>query len=277
MIRRLQTADLADALKLTQAENWSHRFEDWQFHQQLGRGWTVCDDEGALLGTALWWEYGAHFGTVGLVVVDRRQQGKGIGRRLMETIIEDAGSRTLHLVATQAGLKLYRQCGFEHVGTIEQRQGVSNPHTAVAAPVGTNLRVVTSDDAAVLCNLDTNALGAPRDRIIHAVLAAGTGVLATRDGQPSGFALMRPSGRGSVIGPIVAPDQSLAIALLSFMLQRGEGFARVDLPDDAQDVAQWLDSVGLVCVDRVTAMERGERPSPRGPARTFGLVSQALS
>jgi hypothetical protein len=88
---------------------------------------------------------------------------------------------------------------------------------------------------------------------------------------------MRLAGRGRVIGPIVAPDQAHAIALISFMLQRADGFARVDLPGDAQDIAQWLDSVGLVRVDRVTTMERGEPPSAGGPARTFGLVSQALS
>jgi GNAT superfamily N-acetyltransferase len=277
MIRRLLSADLADALMLTQAENWSHRLEDWQFHHQLGRGWAACDDQGALAGTAIWWAYGERFGTIGLVVVDRRQQGRGIGRRLMETIIEDAGSRTLHLIATRAGLKLYRQCGFEEIGTIEQRQGVPVSHTEVAPPAGTSLRPVTSDDTTVLSDLDTNALGAPRDHVIRAVLAAGTGVLATQGGQPTGFALMRAAGRGLVIGPVVAPGQALAIALISFLLRRNEGFARVDLPGDAHDVAQWLDDIGLVCVDQVTTMERGEPPSPRGPARTFGLVSQALS
>ena len=73
MIRRLLSADLDHALQLTQAENWSHRAEDWQFHHQLGRGWAACDEDGMLTGTALWWAYGERFGTVGLVVVDRRR------------------------------------------------------------------------------------------------------------------------------------------------------------------------------------------------------------
>ena len=276
MIRRLQAADLGEALTLTQAENWSHRGEDWQFHHQLGRGWVECGDDGALLGTASWWAYGERFGTVGLVVVDRRQQGKGIGRRLMETVIEDAGARTLRLIATQAGLKLYRQCGFEEIGAIEQRQGVPKSHSQVAVQ-DANLRMVTSDDAAVLCQLDATAIAAPRDQVIRAVLATGTGVIATRGGRPAGFALIRESGRGRVIGPIVAPDPTLAIALISWLLQRCDGLARIDLPGEAHEVAQWLDRVGLVCVDRVTAMQRGDPPAQPGSARTFGLVSQALS
>ena len=70
-IRRMQASDLPAALKLTQAENWSHRLEDWEFHYRLGRGWVACDEEGKLVGTILWWPYGKEFGTVGLVVVDR--------------------------------------------------------------------------------------------------------------------------------------------------------------------------------------------------------------
>jgi GNAT superfamily N-acetyltransferase len=277
MLRRLQPDDLASALKLTQAENWSHRLEDWQFHFQLGRGWAASDDGGALIGTALWWAYGEAFGTAGLVVVDRRQQGKGIGRRLMEAVIDDAGQRTLQLVATQAGLKLYRQCGFEEIGTIEQRQGVPVDRAAVAAPEGAVLREVTANDAESLCKLDAEALGAQRRHVISAVLAAGRGVLALQDERPIGFALMRPSGRGTVIGPVVANGQELATALISSLLQRSQGFTRVDLPGDAGEVARWLERAGLVCVDRVTTMVRGPRPLARGGARTFGLVSQALS
>src|SRR4029453_14726794 len=100
-------------LRLTQAEQWSHRLEDWQFHHRLGRGWAVCDDgDGGLPGPASWWAYGEQFGSVGLVLVDRQQQGKGLGRRLMNLIIDEAGSRALQLVATQGGLELYHACGF---------------------------------------------------------------------------------------------------------------------------------------------------------------------
>src|SRR6185437_9201170 len=83
ILRRLQAADLAAALKLTQAERWSHRMEDWEFHYRLGLGWAACDSTGKLLGTASWWAYGDAFATVGLVLVDQSCQGRGIGRKLM--------------------------------------------------------------------------------------------------------------------------------------------------------------------------------------------------
>ena len=277
MIRRLQPDDLPAALKLTQAEQWSHRLEDWEFNYRLGRGWVVCDEEGgALLGTASWWAYGEAFGSVGLVVVDRQQQGKGIGRRLMNLIIDEAGSRALQLVATKAGLKLYQQCGFREVGGIEQRQGVAAPQSSALAPSAVTLRAVVPSDLAALCDLDSAAFGAARHEVIGAAAAAGAGVVAEHGGRPTGFALVRQSGRGAHIGPIIAPDETLAIALIQHLLRSSSGFTRVDTPSDARRLATWLEAAGLVRVDEVTVMVRGTRPESQSGARTFGLVSQAL-
>ena len=80
ILRRLQVSDLADCLRLTQVERWSHRMEDWEFAHRLGLGWAACNAEGKLLGTASWWAYGERFATVGLVLVDQNYQGHGIGR-----------------------------------------------------------------------------------------------------------------------------------------------------------------------------------------------------
>jgi GNAT superfamily N-acetyltransferase len=277
MIRRLQPDDLPAALKLTQAEQWSHRLEDWQFHHRLGRGWAVCDEEdGALLGAASWWAYGDDFGSVGLVLVERGQQGKGIGRRLMNLIIEEAGSRSLQLVATKAGLKLYHQCGFREVGGIEQRQGVPAPLSSAPTPSGVTVRKTAPSDLAALCDLDAAALGAERPDVIAAVAAAGAGVAAERDGRLTGFAAIRQSGRGALIGPVVAPDEMLAIALIQRLLRDSPGFTRVDTPSEATQLAAWLEGAGLVRVDEVTVMVRGARPESHSGMRTFGLVSQAL-
>lgn len=271
----MQPGDLPGGLKLSQAVQWSHRLEDWQFHYRLGRGWVVSDDDGAMLGTATWWSYGEHHGSVGLVLVDGSQQGKGIGRRLMDTIIDDAGSRSLQLVATQAGLKLYKQCGFREVGLIEQRQGT------LASPVqspssSAELREATADDLQALRALDTAAFGAPRHELIQHLLTIGSGFIATLGGHPAGFVIKRQAGRGTLIGPVVANSDSLAIALVAKALSSSTGFVRIDIPSSAEQLARWLDTVGLVKVDTVTAMCRGDAPRSNTGARTYALVSQAF-
>jgi GNAT superfamily N-acetyltransferase len=277
-IRRLETRDLDAALRFSQAERWSHRLEDWQFHYRLGRGWVACDPDDQVLGTASWWAYGEQFATVGLVLVDQAHQGQGIGRQLLNVVMSDAGPRVLQLVATKAGLKLYQRCGFRERHGIGQHQGTATHVPAVAPPPDTVLRVVSRDDLEALCDLDAAALGANRREVVSAVFNAGggIGVLAHRKGRTAGFALARQSGRGTVIGPIVAEDEALAIALLAHQLNTTDGFARVDIPKDAVQLGGWLEAAGLVCVDTVTTMVRGDVREERPEARVFGLVSQAL-
>jgi GNAT superfamily N-acetyltransferase len=276
-IRRMQLRDLEAALKLTQAQRWPHRLEDWEFHFRLGRGCVACDDNDRPIGTALWWAYGNEFGTVGLVVVEPSQQGKGIGRQLMNTVMADAGARALQLLATQAGLKLYQQCGFRECGSIGQHQGVPAAIGAVALPPNTLVRPVSREDLASLCELDAAAFGSPRRWLIHAVFEVGRGIVAETGGRLAGFAMMRSSGRGTVIGPVIANDQALAIALIAQMLRETAGFVRLDIPAQAAELDRWLEGVGLACIDRVVTMVRGTAPEQRGDARVFCLVSHALS
>jgi GNAT superfamily N-acetyltransferase len=276
-LRRMRTEDLAEGLRLTQAESWAYRIEDWEFHFRLGRGWVACDAHGRVLGTAIWWPYGEWLATVGLVVVGRDQQGKGIGRKLMEAVMSDAGSRTLQLVATQAGMKLYLQCGFRERAGIIQQQGV-----AVAVPLPddarrTSLREITGDDLETICPWDAAAFGTDRHRVLATVLATGEGFLAERDGRLAGYALARPAGRGTTIGPVVAEDETLAIELVARALEEAGGFCRLDVPEDAARLSAWLETAGLAPVARAAVMTRGVPMHPRGGARVYGLVSQALT
>jgi len=275
-LRRLEVRDLDAALRLSQAERWSHRAEDWEFHYRLGRGWAACDADGNVLGTASWWAYGDRFGTVGLVLVHRTHQGQGIGRQLMNIVMNDAGSRGLQLVATKAGLTLYQRCGFREQHSIGQHQGIATQIPAFAVSPDIVLRAVSPADLAALCALDATVFGAGRPQVISAVFDAGGGVLAHRNGQLVGFALARQSGRGALIGPVVADGEPLAIALIAHLLKTTGEFTRVDIPTAAVQLAQWLEATGLVCVDRVTTMVRGDAPEERAAGRVFGLVSQAL-
>jgi hypothetical protein len=142
----------------------------------------------------------------------------------------------------------------------------------------TLLRTVSLADPEAICDLDAAAFGADRRQLVSAVLNAGSGVgvIAHRNGHLAGFALERQSGRGTTIGPIVAEDEALAIALIAHQLNTNGSFTRVDVPADATQLADWLETAGLGCVDHVTAMVRGNVREERAQARVFGLVSQAL-
>lgn len=281
MLRPLTEADLPAAFALTQRIGWSHQLHDWTLHWRLGRGIALCDAAGNLIGTILCWAYGDNYGTIGLVVVDPDQQGRGHGRRLMNAILELTGTRTLGLVATEAGIRLYEQSGFVRTGPIEQWQGLvvhdTTANAAVAAPPGITLRPMGASDLRAAIEVDARAIGAPRDALLQALWQSSRrGWVAERAGVVVGCALVRAAGHGQTIGPLIAPDEPVAVALAMRALADLAGIARLDIPADATVLAPGLARHGLRCVDRVTQMRRGPAPPADGTVRCFGLVSQAL-
>lgn len=278
-IREMTRADLSQAHQLSIGVAWPHRPEDWRLVFGLGHGYIACDTIGRALGSAMWWPFGENLATVGMVITAPRLQAQGSGRRLMERIFEDTGARDLRLNSTKAGYRLYRALGFEPVGRVFQHQGRAKGAGEAEPPIpaGLLLRDAQASDLPALARLDHQAYGADRARAIAALLAVSLGTVAERDGVPVGFALCRPFGRGHVVGPIVAEDDAMAIALTLPHITAHDGdFLRVDTAQEQSLFGGFLEARGLTIFDTVTPMTRGAVHGPHGAARTFGLVNQAL-
>ena len=270
----LQAADLAGARALSSALGWPYRQADWAFAHGLGRGFALKHD-GALIGTAMGWNHGPHFATVGMIIVDGAYRGQGLGGRLVDALLVQAGDRAVILNATPDGLDIYRRRGFAGFGTTCQHQG----QLAGLPPRDPALRIehAAQADWPQLIALDQRAAGMPRDRLLGALAGCGTAsVLRGGDGQPLGYALCRAFGRGYVIGPVVAPDVAAARALISEAMAGLDGsFVRIDTSAQS-GLCDWLEECGLVQVDRVEAMVRGNLPPASPDARIFALCSQSL-
>lgn len=130
-LRAMTAADADFGWSLTQQTNWPHRLQDWQDALLLGDG-LLAEENGQPLGTAVCWRWGDRWATIGLVVVDEQQQGRGIGRRLMEGLLAGLEGYQVRLHATAAGQGLYTRLGFTPVGEIHQYQCPQLP--AIAAP-----------------------------------------------------------------------------------------------------------------------------------------------
>ncbi len=275
-IRPMAEADLDQLHQLSIGVGWPHRPEDWRLVIGLGHGVVGCDTIGRVLGSAMWWPFGESFATVGMVITSPRLQAQGAGRELMDMIFAQSGARDLRLNSTKAGYRLYRSLGFEPDGRVFQHQGKALPPPA---PVGAlpGLRPVVRSDLDALACLDASAYGADRHQAIAALLSTSVGTLVERDGAAVGFALCRPFGRGHVVGPIVAEDDAMAIALLAPHVEAHQGeFLRVDTAQEQGAFGAFLESCGLTIFDTVTPMIRGRSHGPSGAARIFGLVNQAL-
>jgi len=270
--------DVAAAYALSSQINWPHRVDDWRFVAQAGEGF-IAEDESGVVGTALCWKFGRDHASLGMVIVSPERQGRGIGRKLMELLLEALGGRTTLLHATVAGKPLYEKLGFREIGTTNQHQGAAFQPPLVSLPPGERLRPLGSNDTQQLVALASRASGLDRSALLPSLLELSDGIALDRDGELLGFALFRRFGRGYAIGPVVAhdsEDSSRAKALISHWLARNEGvFVRIDTPGDS-GISEWLDGLGLVRVDTVAKMARNGSLRDDRSVRQFAIINQAV-
>lgn len=271
----MRADDLPAAAELSRAVGWPHRTEDWQFVFSLGQGVSAWSGE-RLVGTAMWWSWPGAQSRIGMVIVDPAIQRSGIGRALMEAITRQITTPSLVLNATQAGETLYRQMGFQPVGTIVQHQGASFETPLVQLGPGRRIRPMGRNDRDRLVALDAQAAGFSRPGIIDALIAHGDAVLLDDGNEAVGFAFYRRFGRGYAIGPVVAQDTASAKALISHWVGSNPGlFLRIDVPGES-GLSSWLSGLGLAPVAPVITMVRGAPLAPRADLFAFAIANQAI-
>ncbi|MCX3309183.1 GNAT family N-acetyltransferase [Pantoea vagans] len=276
-IRAMTPDDIETCFTLTQLLKWPHRREDWQLALQLGEG-TVIEEQGKLIGSAVLWRWGDHAATVGLVIIDNQQQGRGLGKQLMLAQLEKLPDYNVRLHATEMGKGLYEKLGFVSCGEIRQHQTRAvTTLPEVVIPAGLKLRPATADDHGTLVTLDKQAHGMHRPAMIeHLLRDCQTVLLQDAQQQIQGFASLRRFGHGWAIGPVIAVDFPMGQALVASLMQSLQGqFLRIDT-DAALPMAAWLESLGIPQVDAPTTMVRGTPWTPQG-MQAFGLMTQAMA
>lgn len=269
----LRSDHVAQAHALSAALKWPYREEDWRFALELGHGLGV-EADGKLVATALWWPYDDAFGSCGMIIVAAEYQGKGIGRRLVDGLLRQAGDRTIILNSTREAHALYERLGFVDCGGVSQHQSVLAKAPAAVRVDG--IRPFRGEDLAAIRDLDRRASGMGRVALLESLFALGSGLVIERAGRIVGYACVRRWGRGVVIGPVVALDAADAKALIAGLAAQHAGaFARIDVTQ-ACDLSPWLDGIGLPCVDRVVSMVRGAPPTHDPDATLFALSNQSL-
>ena len=219
----------------------------------------------------MWWSFGDDLARLGMIIVDPTEQGRGLGRIVVDGLLDALAPRSAMLLATEAGTPLYRKLGFIPIGSTIQHQGIYT-----GAPVeDPRLQQATEAHLNRITTLDASAFGLGRMETLSALLGAGRGVVLEQDGTVVGYAFERRFGRGSVVGPIVASSEADAIVLLRALAR--PGFVRVDRMEPDVRFGESLETAGLAPLAGASpVMARGDWPKASGDAHIFALASHAL-
>lgn len=268
---------------LSLSVGWPHRAEDWQFLRETGQGFVALDEIGRVLGSAMWFEHGSGFATVGMVITSPRLQTLGAAQWLMHRVFDKIPGRSLRLNATRAARRLYLSLDFQPEKTVYQCQGIARvPTTRSLAEVPGDIRTLDASNVPAAIALDAAGFGVERAALIEKLFAHSSGYGLFDGKKLTAFALCRPFGRGHVVGPVVAESDADAIALVRPHVADHSGyFLRVDTHMDNGEFAAFLSHAGMPVFDTVLTMSLGKRLpdfSVGGSARpkTYALASQTL-
>lgn len=259
-IDRLEAADLSAALSLSAEAGWNQTEADWRVFLDLGQVFACRDDAGRPVATAAILPYG-DFAWISMVLVMASHRQQGLGTHLLRHCIATLQRMgcTPYLDATPAGETVYLPLGFRPVFGITRWQGQGSGKGGAAAAV----------DLETCLSLDTHAFGARRAPLLKSFLSRVPD-LALHQGDA--FVVARNGRLATQIGPLVAPDETTALALLRATLDRAKGPVFLDVPDRWDSLSKELEQRGFTIQRgfRRMALNSG-RPNGE-PARSFVIA-----
>jgi GNAT superfamily N-acetyltransferase len=276
----LTPADALGVLPLSIAAGWNQVAADWRLMLHLGRAFGIRDARewigSALalpLGPAVWW--------ISMVLVreGRRRQGHGT-RLLMRCIAEvEASGAAVGLDATALGRPLYLSLGFRDCCGVSRWHGAAPPAAAAPAP-GVGVRPVTGADLVRIAEYDAARSGFLRGAVLTDLCARAPAlahVAHAGDGAIAGFVLGRDGHRATHIGPIIAEDEAIGLALLGAAASRIRGGFIIDVPDVHAGVARALVAARAAPSRTYTRMLKGAARTAPGQRHLFAIAGPELA
>lgn len=269
MMRNADGKEVAMIVDWAAREGWNPGFDDAHaFFTTDPAGFFLAERDGQPVAAISVVNHSDRFAFLGLYICRPEWRGQGIGLALWQHALRHAGGRTVGLDGVAAQQANYARSGFAMAGATRRFEGrlPPRPHSQI--------RPVTQSDSAALLRLDCAATGVDRPGFV-AAWTTDTSTRRTltidRGFGPEGYATIRACRTGAKIGPIIAPDAALALALAEAAVAALPADpVIIDVPDSNTALSARLADRGFLPTFATARMYRG-------PAPTAGIMAQAIA
>jgi ribosomal protein S18 acetylase RimI-like enzyme len=234
-------------------------------------GGIVAEENGEIVGIG-WLHPRGPVATIGPLAVDPRMQGRGIGRLLLERLIEVAGRgvpqiRLVHESHNAVSLGLYLRTGFRVVAPLlDLELAAGSSLVPPALPRGTVIRPASDgEDRSRVIQRDARAFGAQRPQSIDLYLQSGRVLVAARADALVGYALGIGFHGAAHLGSASAEDADVLLALLATLgdeLSTEGNTVRILVPAGDRRLVDDVLRLGFRVVRACHYMVRGGGTSP---------------
>ena len=269
--RVMNQIDIRSAMQMTRDAGWNQTTVDWQRLLDVSpSGCFAAIVDGDVIGTVTTITYEGKLSWIGMLLVDARFRGEGIGTRLLERAIahlEGRGVPCLKLDATPAGKPLYQRLGFSCEYEIE-RWSLKRP-TVLGAPHPEcpNIDKVLA--------FDRTAFGADRSKLLVSLSQAAPHLTLTacRKSEIEGYAFGRRGSLADHLGPWIASSKKVAATLLDEFLRRSQReLVFTDCVVSRPLARSLVKSRGFTFQRQLTRMYRGRNLRADQSHRVFAIL-----
>ncbi|MFL5708569.1 MAG: GNAT family N-acetyltransferase [Chloroflexota bacterium] len=274
LIRPMARDDIDTVVDLFVRQEWGDRRRNLEFviaHEQSRP--FVADADGTVVGTGVVTLNGP-VAWIGTVFVDPAWRRRGVGLALTRATLDaadEAGCRTMVLVATDVGRPMYERLGFEVQTWYRTLEAPGLPESTSVDP---RIRPFAPDDLPAMAALDAEATGEDRAHLLEAFATETTArVLDSGDGILGGFVVRAPWGGGATIAPRV--EDACAILEARRVAHGPEGRIRAGLLAENEAGIERLLATGWRDAWRAPRLVRGD-PMVWRPEAIWGQFNHAL-
>lgn len=263
-MRPMEQKDIPAGMRLKEIAKWNQLEQDWElFLESSQTGSLVAEYKGKIVGTVTSVNYGKRFSWLGMLLVDPSIRRMGLGTKLLtEAMRLSADYGTIRLDATPAGKLVYDTLGYQDEFYLS-RYEIEKCDIANFPEPENRCHKMTQNDIEQVIDFDQEIFGAPRSKILKALLRMGSSyawILRSGD-HLTGYCLGRPGSNFEQIGPIVANDFDTASCLLMHALRECHGKAVIlDILDDQKDFRSLAEKIGFSIQRPFIRMYLGEHP-----------------
>jgi GNAT superfamily N-acetyltransferase len=270
-IRLMARQDIPAAMRLKDMAGWNQTSADWErFLSANPEGCFKAENEGRLVGTVTTIIYEDHFGWIGMVLVEPRFRGRGIGRSLLEEAIEYLDLRNIPCIkldATPQGKPLYEKLGFVTEYDIERWVLKKPPNSTWANAASPKIEMIL--------NLDREVFGADRGSLLRSISESAPEFvqIPARPTAVTGYAFGRRGSLADSLGPWIARNERAAATLLdSFLARSSRELAFVDCLKSNPWAIRLVKARGFEFGRPLTRMYRGENSHPGRTDLVCGIL-----
>ena len=237
-------------------------------------GFWVAKDHGRIVGTVGCVDYG-QCAYIGMMSVDPSSQSLGLGRRLMDHLLNwlaKRGSPAALLDATDRGALLYKQLGFIDDSTAYVYERTSSAPLPAA---GQEHSLAADNDLANIIRFDAPLFGADRTKLLERVWTKNRQrclIARNNSGELTGYLFAGDP----ILGPWAAVNVDVARDLLIAATRLPFEQAPVVLVPRSNSLAlELLEQFGFAQRRTLRHMRRGGSSPPGQPSRLYGQSSFA--